>query len=106
MIQSRGLNINLNRYFARLRFLPGTHSVQVKINGKDKGTVAARFGEDGTLCVDNDFIEFAGLMPVPLKKMKSAMTSLMIMRRQWLKPCRVRKRSSCSTGRSVERLKW
>ena len=57
MIQSRGLNVNLNRYFARApRFLPGTHSVQVKINGKDKGTVAARFGEDGTLCVDRDFI--------------------------------------------------
>lgn len=69
MIQSRGLNVNLNRYFARApRFLPGTHSVQVKINGKDKGTVAARFGEDGTLCVDRDFIEFSGLMPVPLKK--------------------------------------
>ncbi|TYF62857.1 hypothetical protein DJ537_25930, partial [Enterobacter hormaechei] len=67
MIQSRGLNVNLNRYFARApRFLPGTHSVQVKINGKDKGTVAARFGEDGTLCVDRDFIEFSGLMPVPL----------------------------------------
>ena len=66
MIQSRGLNVNLNRYFARApRFLPGTHSVQVKINGKDKGTVAARFGEDGTLCVDRDFIEFSGLMPVP-----------------------------------------
>lgn len=69
MIHSRGLNINLNRYFALApRFLPGTHSVQVKINNRDKGTVAARFGEDGTLCIDNDFIEFAGLMPVPLKK--------------------------------------
>lgn len=68
ILQTRGLSADLNRYFSEApRFLPGSHSVQVSVNGKGRGTAAVRFGEDGTLCVDNDFIEFAGLMPVPLK---------------------------------------
>ena len=27
---------------------------------------AVRFSEEGTLCVDNDSLEFAGLIPVPI----------------------------------------
>lgn len=41
--------------------------MSVKVNGSDRGTAAVRFSEDGTMCVDNDFLEFAGLMPVPIK---------------------------------------
>jgi len=68
ILKSRGLGADLNHYFAEApRFLPGTHSVSVKVNGKDRGTAAVRFSEDGTMCVDNDFMEFAGLMPVPIK---------------------------------------
>lgn len=68
ILQSRGLSTDLNRYFAETpRYLPGVHSVQVVVNGKNRGTAAVRFGEDGTLCIDNDFLDFAGLMPVPLK---------------------------------------
>lgn len=68
ILQSRGLSSDLNRYFAETpRFLPGVHSVRVVVNGKERGTAAARFGEDGTLCIDSDFLDFAGLMPVPLK---------------------------------------
>lgn len=68
ILQSRGLSAELNRYFAETpRFLPGVHSVQVVINSKNRGTAAVRFGEDGTLCIDSDFLDFAGLMPVPLK---------------------------------------
>ncbi|AWF34083.1 fimbrial biogenesis outer membrane usher protein [Klebsiella oxytoca] len=68
ILKSRGLGADLNRYFAEApRFLPGTHSVSVKVNGNDRGTAAVRFSEDGTMCVDNDFLEFAGLMPVPIK---------------------------------------
>lgn len=67
ILKSRGLGADLNRYFAEApRFLPGTHSVSVKVNGSDRGTAAVRFSEDGTMCVDNDFLEFAGLMPVPI----------------------------------------
>ncbi|MBS6125161.1 MAG: hypothetical protein KH811_11135, partial [Veillonella sp.] len=68
ILQSRGLSTDLNRYFAETpRYLPGVHSVQVVVNSKNRGTAAVRFGEDGTLCIDNDFLDFAGLMPVPLK---------------------------------------
>lgn len=68
ILKSRGLGADLNRYFAEApRFLPGTHSVSVKVNGNDRGTAAVRFSEDGTMCIDNDFLEFAGLMPVPIK---------------------------------------
>lgn len=67
ILKSRGLGADLNRYFAEApRFLPGTHSVSVKVNGSDRGMAAVRFSEDGTMCVDNDFLEFAGLMPVPI----------------------------------------
>ncbi|QLO15376.1 fimbrial biogenesis usher protein [Citrobacter freundii] len=68
ILQSRGLSADLNRYFSKTpRYLPGVHSVQVVVNGKGRGTAAVRFGEDGTLCIDKDFLDFAGLMPVPLK---------------------------------------
>jgi outer membrane usher protein FimD/PapC len=68
ILKSRGLGVDLNRYFAEApRFLPGTHSVSVKVNGKDRGMAAVRFNDDGVLCVDNDFLEFAGIMPVPVK---------------------------------------
>lgn len=68
ILQNRGLSEDLNRYFSKApRFLPGIHSVQVKVNDKDRGTAAVRFGEDGSLCIDSDFLGFAGLMPVPLR---------------------------------------
>lgn len=68
ILQSRGLSADLNRYFAETpRFLPGVHSVRIVVNGKERGTAAVRFGEDGTLCIDSDFLDFAGLMPVPIK---------------------------------------
>ncbi|MEH0887182.1 fimbrial biogenesis outer membrane usher protein [Enterobacter sp. UNJFSC 003] len=68
ILKSRGLGADLNRYFAEApRFLPGTHSVSVKVNGNDRGAAAVRFNEDGALCVDNDFLEFAGIMPQSIK---------------------------------------
>jgi len=68
ILKSRGLGADLNRYFAEApRFLPGTHSVSVKVNGNDRGVAAVRFNEDGALCVDNDFLEFAGIMPQSIK---------------------------------------
>lgn len=67
ILNSRGLSPELNRYFAKTpRFLPGEHSVEVVVNGKSRGTGAVRFDDEGTLCIDEDFLQFAGLMPVPL----------------------------------------
>lgn len=66
VMHTLGLNKNLNSYFSEApRFLPGTHSVSVKINGKDRGMAAVRFNEEGVVCVDKDFTDFAGLVPVP-----------------------------------------
>ena len=68
IMQTLGLNKDLNHYFAEApRFLPGTHSVSVKVNGKERGMAAVRFNKDGMLCFDNDLMEFAGLMPVSIK---------------------------------------
>ncbi|HEP0498255.1 fimbrial biogenesis usher protein [Enterobacter kobei] len=68
IMQTLGLNTDLNHYFAEApRFLPGTHSVSVKVNGKERGMAAVRFNKDGVLCFDNDLMEFAGLMPVPIE---------------------------------------
>lgn len=68
IIKTLGLNADLNKYFAKApRFLPGTHPVNIMVNGNARGTAAVRFNEDGVLCFDNDLLEFAGLMPVPLK---------------------------------------
>ncbi|MDZ5731136.1 fimbrial biogenesis usher protein (plasmid) [Enterobacter sp. D2] len=67
IIQTRGLSPTLNDYFSKTpRFLPGTHSVQVQINGRDLGEAAVRFGEEGELCLDNDFIEFASMFPLSI----------------------------------------
>lgn len=69
ILESRGLSTELNRYFAESpRFLPGVHSVQVVVNEKNIGTAAVKFNEEGTLCIDRDFLDFAGLMPVSLKE--------------------------------------
>ncbi|WP_220710743.1 fimbrial biogenesis usher protein [Enterobacter cancerogenus] len=67
VMQTLGLNADLNKYFAEApRFLPGTHSVNVKVNGQERGVAAVRFNQDGKLCFDNDLLDFAGLMPVPI----------------------------------------
>lgn len=67
ILNSRGLSPELNRYFAKKpRFLPGVHSVEVVVNGKSRGTGAVRFDDEGALCINEDFLQLAGLMPVSL----------------------------------------
>lgn len=65
ILQSRGISKNLANYFADSpRFLPGRHTVSVTINGVEKGSLAVLFGQQGELCVDDDFLSATGLMPV------------------------------------------
>lgn len=65
ILTSRGISKNLADYFADApRFLPGRHTVSIKINGVDKGSLAVLFGEDGQLCADDDFLSATGLMPL------------------------------------------
>ena len=43
VMKTLGLSSDLNHYFAEApRFLPGTHSVNVKVNGEDRGMAAVR----------------------------------------------------------------
>ena len=63
ILASRGISTNIANYFSETsRFLPGRHSVQVEINGVDKGILSVRFGENGSLCIDDDFLSATGLI--------------------------------------------
>ena len=65
ILASRGISTNLAHYFSDAqRYLPGQHAVQVKINGVEKGSLAIRVGEEGQLCIDDDFTRAAGLLPL------------------------------------------
>lgn len=67
ILATRGISKNLAHYFSEeQRYLPGSHAVQVKINGVDKGTLAIRIGENGQLCADDDFTHAVGLLPLSI----------------------------------------
>lgn len=69
ILASRGISKNLADYFSDApRFLPGSHTVAIKINGMEKGSLAVRFNEEGQLCVDEDFLSATGLMPISIGK--------------------------------------
>ncbi|EOC1315039.1 fimbrial biogenesis usher protein [Cronobacter turicensis] len=69
ILKNRGLDSTLGNYFADApKFMPGRRPVSLTINGKEKGTVTARFGDKGQLCVDRPFLQSAGLqIPVALR---------------------------------------
>lgn len=72
ILAARGISKNLANYFADApRFLPGRHTVSVKINGVDKGSLAVRFDDNGELCADDDFLSATGLMPVRISNSKT-----------------------------------
>lgn len=63
MLQSRGLDEKISDAFSKApRFLEGPASVLLSVNGIDRGTVRAQFGDAGQLCVDEDFIRQARLV--------------------------------------------
>lgn len=62
-LKSLGVNPGISRYFAKkARYLPGSSSVSLKVNGEDKGNVIVRFNEAGELCFDKAFMNQAGLI--------------------------------------------
>lgn len=62
ILKSRGLDTSLGNYFSQsAKFMPGRKPVTLIVNGADKGTVTARFGRDGELCVERSFLQSAGL---------------------------------------------
>lgn len=61
-LKSLGVNPNVAHYFSRKAlFMPGSSSVAVDINGKPKGSIIARFNENGDLCFDKNFLDQVGL---------------------------------------------
>jgi outer membrane usher protein FimD/PapC len=70
ILKNRGLDSSLGVYFSdAAKFTPGRKPVNLRVNGNDKGNVTARFGKQGQLCVDRDFLQSAGLqVPKALNK--------------------------------------
>lgn len=65
ILNTRGISKNIANYFAEEpRFLPGIHSVLINVNGAEKGSLGAKFDEQGQLCVDDDFLTAIGLRPL------------------------------------------
>ncbi|WP_312985556.1 fimbrial biogenesis usher protein [Atlantibacter sp.] len=62
ILKTRGLDASLGDYFADAsKFMPGRQPVSLIVNGNEKGQVTARFGKEGELCVDQAFLQRAGL---------------------------------------------
>ncbi|CAG4903784.1 fimbrial biogenesis usher protein [Paraburkholderia saeva] len=62
MLKSRGIDPKVAEYFKDApRYRPGISNVSLLVNGNKKGTVAARFDEQGNLCFDPKFMARAGL---------------------------------------------
>lgn len=68
ILKQRGIDPALAEYFsAGARFTPGTHSIQLIVNGNNKGTFNARFNEQGEMCFEPALLAAAGLKD-PLKR--------------------------------------
>lgn len=62
-LKSQGLDPAIADYYSLApRFTPGYHNVTVNINGKKRTLMPVKFNEEGVPCIDNAFLENAGLM--------------------------------------------
>lgn len=61
-LKSLGVTPDISRYFSHeARYLPGKHSITLKINGEGVGSVVASFDKEGQLCFDKPFMDQAGI---------------------------------------------
>lgn len=61
-LRSLGINPEISNYFSHhTKYLPGSVSVALKVNGDSRGNVIANFDNNGELCFDKTFMEQAGL---------------------------------------------
>ncbi|ECE6304775.1 fimbrial biogenesis usher protein [Salmonella enterica] len=66
-LKTNGLDPAIADYYSIApRFTPGFHNVTVNINGRKRSIMPVKFNKDGIPCIDNDFLEGAGL----IKKIK------------------------------------
>ncbi|MDP9586463.1 UNVERIFIED_ORG: outer membrane usher protein FimD/PapC [Burkholderia contaminans] len=62
-LREHGIDATASRYFAHApRFMPGTASVRLTVNGKRAGRADARFDDDGNLCATPGLLRAAGLV--------------------------------------------
>ncbi len=62
-LKNNGLDPAIADYYSLTpRFTPGYHNVTVNINGKPRNIMPVKFDEEGTPCIDKDFLENAGLI--------------------------------------------
>lgn len=62
-LKNQGLDPAIAEYYSMApRFAPGYHNVTVNINGKQRTLMPVKFDEEGTPCIDEDFLENAGLI--------------------------------------------
>ncbi|WP_448669741.1 fimbrial biogenesis usher protein [Enterobacter mori] len=62
-LKSHGLDPAIADYYSMApRFSPGYHNVTVNINGKQRTLMPVKFDEEGTPCIDDEFLENAGLI--------------------------------------------
>ncbi|EHX9387060.1 fimbria/pilus outer membrane usher protein, partial [Escherichia coli] len=61
--KNNGLDPAIADYYALApRFTPGYHNVTVNLNGKQRNIMPVKFDEEGTPCIDKEFLENAGLI--------------------------------------------
>ncbi len=62
-LKNNGLDPAIADYYSLApRFTPGYHNVTVNINGKPRNIMPVKFDDEGTPCIDKEFLENAGLI--------------------------------------------
>ena len=63
VLREHGIDATASRYFAQTpRFMPGSASVRLTVNGRRAGRADARFDSDGNLCATPGLLRTAGLV--------------------------------------------
>ncbi|MCA2027415.1 fimbrial biogenesis usher protein, partial [Enterobacter sp. K16B] len=62
-LKSHGLDPAIAEYYSMAaRFAPGNHNVTVNINGNQRTLMSVKFNEEGTPCINDEFLKNAGLI--------------------------------------------
>ncbi|MHC8400972.1 FimD/PapC N-terminal domain-containing protein [Pseudomonas sp. MDT1-17] len=63
MLKNRGLDPKVAEFFSKAaRFSAGDRRVGLQVNGSQRGSVLARFDNDGQLCFTRELLDQANLM--------------------------------------------
>lgn len=65
-LEQLGYSSDVAEFFEKVRFLPGTHTVTVRVNAAHSYELDVMFDDNGQLCVNNTFFDVLKLKPLPL----------------------------------------